>query len=150
MLRGERGAPHEVAEARPQEVANTAWSFATLSAQWREAGIWDAVAAAALASGLRGYCAQNVANLAWAFAKASRRHGPLLAAVAAWAAPELGRFKPQELGNLAWAVATLAVRVGVLQAAIAQEAASRVDSLNPQGRLPSSAQGCLPQPLVST
>merc|ERR1712070_1100815 len=52
--------------------------------------------------------AQELANLAWAFATAGHTAcSPLFTAVATAAESRMPEFKPQELANLAWAFATL-------------------------------------------
>ena len=48
--------------------------------------------------------AQELANTAWAYAKADQRDEALFAALARAAKPRLGEFNAQALANTAWAL----------------------------------------------
>jgi hypothetical protein len=85
-----------------QELANTAWAFAT--AGHAAQALLDAIAAVAVPR-LREFNPQGLANTAWAFATAGHAAPALLDAIAAAAVLRLREFKPQELANTAWAFA---------------------------------------------
>ena len=92
----------------PQNLANTAWAFATAGV--RADALYAAVAEAAVSNGLRGFNPQELSNTAWAFATAGVRADMLYAAVAEAAVSSGFRgFKPQNLANTAWAFATACV-----------------------------------------
>ena len=61
---------------KPQELANTAWAFATAGV--RADALYAAVAEAAVRSGLIGFNPQDLANTAWAFATVNAYHPALL------------------------------------------------------------------------
>ena len=86
-----------------QELANTAWAFATASQS-------DALVFAVLAKAAKlcvgDFDAQELANTAWAFATASQSDSPLFAVLAKAAELCVGDFDAQELANTAWAFAT--------------------------------------------
>ena len=99
-----------------QELANTAWAFAT--ARHGDARLWHALAAevtarasatasGAGARGLELWKPQELANTAWAFARAERSAPELFEAIAAEAVlpGRLGDFSAQALANMAWAFA---------------------------------------------
>ena len=89
----------------PQDLANTAWAFAT--AGRAAPALLDAIATEAVRRGLRDFKPQNLANTAWAFATAGRAAPTLLDAIAAEAVrSDLRDFNEQELANTAWAFAT--------------------------------------------
>jgi hypothetical protein len=105
----------------PQNLANTAWAFAT--AGHAAPALLDAIAAAAVRSGLCDFNPQNLANTAWAFATAGHAAPALLDAIAAEAVRSgLGDFKPQALANTAWAFATVGHAAPALLDAIAAAA----------------------------
>ena len=58
-------AKRRLSDFNPQDVANTAWAFATVN--YRDEKLFAALARAAERR-LREFKAQNVANTAWAFA----------------------------------------------------------------------------------
>ena len=99
-----------------------------------EAGaLFAAVAEAAVRGGLREFKPQELANMAWAFAKAGHKAPPLLDAIATEAVrSDLRNFKPQELTNTVWAFATAGQEAPALLSAIALEAAPRLFEFNPQ------------------
>jgi hypothetical protein len=116
-------------EVKPQELANTAWAFAT--AGRAAPALFDAIAAEATRR-VGEFNPQAMADMAWAFATAGHAAPALLEAIAAEAAPRVGKFKPQELANTAWAFETARRAAPALLDAIAAEAASRVGEFKPQ------------------
>lgn len=68
---------------------------------------------------------QDLANLAWAFARFNRQSPLLFAKLAARAKLHLAEFKPQELSNLVWALAKLGVCDRELMQAVSHQLASR-------------------------
>ena len=107
----------------PQDLANTAWAFAT--AGHHAPALLDAITAAA-APRLRDFNSQGLANMAWAFAKAGHHAPALLDAIATAAAPRLREFNPQNLANMAWAFATAGHHAPALLDAIATVVAPRL------------------------
>jgi len=91
-----------VGEFKPQELANTAWAYAT--AGHAAPALLDALAAEA-AGRVREFNPQELANTAWAYATAGHAAPALLDALAAEAAGRVREFNPQELANTAWAFA---------------------------------------------
>ena len=61
----------KIADFNPQDLANTAWAFATL--QIKDEGLLGAIAAASI-SKIADFNPQDLANTAWAFATAG--HSP--------------------------------------------------------------------------
>ena len=114
----------------PQNLANTAWAFAT--AGQRAPVLLDAIAAAAVPR-LRDFNPQGLANTAWAFATAGHLAPALLDAIAVAAVPRLREFVPQNLANTAWAFATAGHAAPALLDAIAAAAVPRLRDFNPQG-----------------
>eukprot|EP00964_Phaeocystis_antarctica_P012386 scaffold6828_cov66-Phaeocystis_antarctica.AAC.1 len=116
---------------KPQELANTAWAFAT--AGQRAPALLDAIATEAVRSSLREFDPQNLANTAWALAKADHAAPVLLDAIAAAAVLRLRDFNAQELANTAWAFGTAGHKATALLDAIATEAVrSGLRDFNPQ------------------
>jgi hypothetical protein len=118
-----------IGECKPQELANTAWAFAT--AGHAVPALLDAIAAEAERR-VGEFNAQNLANTAWAFATAGHPAPTLLDAIAAEAAPRVGEFLSQELANTAWAFVKAGHAAPALLDAIASEAALRVGEFKPQ------------------
>ena len=105
----------------PQDLANTAWAFAT--AGHAAPALLDAIATEAVRGGLRDFRPQELTNTAWAFAKAERAAPTLLDAIATEAVRGGMRdFNPQNLTNTAWAFATAGHAAPALLDAIATEA----------------------------
>ena len=116
---------------KPQELANTAWAFAT--AGRAAPALLDAIAAAAVRSGLRDFNPQALANTAWAFATAGHAAPALLDAIATAAVPRLREFTPQDLANTAWSFATAGRKAPALLDAIATAAVrGGLRDFNPQ------------------
>jgi len=106
---------------KAQDLANTAWAFAT--AGHAAPALLDAIAAAAVRSGLRDFKPQELANTAWAFATAGHAAPALLDAIAAAAVRGgLRDFNPQNLASTAWAFATANHAAPALLEAIAAAA----------------------------
>eukprot|EP00802_Teleaulax_amphioxeia_P003133 Tamp_03136.p1 GENE.Tamp_03136~~Tamp_03136.p1 ORF type:complete len:1171 (+),score=340.99 Tamp_03136:337-3513(+) len=81
-----------------------------------------------------GACnAQELANVAWAFAKAGHLDAELFSNLARAAEQCLDNFKPQELANTAWAFATAGHSDPQLFKALAQAVATRLDDFIMQG-----------------
>jgi hypothetical protein len=124
-----------VGKFNSQDLANTAWAFAT--AGRAAPALLDAIAAEA-APRVGNFNPQDLANTAWAFATAGHAAPALLDAIAAEAAPRVGKFNPQDLANTAWALATAGHAAPALLDAIAAEGARRVREFKPQD-LPNTA-----------
>ncbi|KAJ8601610.1 hypothetical protein CTAYLR_008466 [Chrysophaeum taylorii] len=73
---------------------------------------------------IREFNPQNLANTAWAFARAGIDAPQLFAAIADAALSRLGEFNPQDLANTAWAVATAGIEAPRLFAVIADDLAN--------------------------
>jgi hypothetical protein len=112
-----------------QELANTAWAYAT--AQHAAPALLDAIAAEA-ARQVRDFKPQELTNTAWAYAKAQHAAPALLDAIAAESRRQVRNFKPQNLANAAWSYATLQHGAPALFDAIAAEAAQRWRDFAPQ------------------
>ena len=91
---------------KPQEVANTAWAFATAGVS--SPPLFAAIAAEAEKQ-MRGFNPQSLANTAWAFATAGVSSPTLFKAIAAEAEKQVRRFSPQGLSITAWGFAALGV-----------------------------------------
>ena len=96
---------------KPQELANTAWAFATAGHKAPALGAArrDRRRGGATAARLRPDDPQALANIAWSFAKAAHRAPALLEAIARrrrCCGCATSTFKPQELANTAWSFAT--------------------------------------------
>lgn len=97
-------------EFRPQCVANSAWSFVTLSRSRGQSQLWDALAQQVehvFAEGKQE--PQHLANTLWGFGKVSYGGGKAIAVLLEQTRKELPGFNPQCLSNTAWAVAALSV-----------------------------------------
>lgn len=57
---------------------------------------------------MTAFRSQDIANIAWAYAKIACADCPLLAAIAESSMKKLSAFEPRSLTNLAWAIAVLA------------------------------------------
>jgi len=116
-------------EFEPQELANTAWAFATAGRATH--ALLDAVAEES-AGRVREFNPQELANMAWAFATAGHAAPALFDAIGREAAERVRQLNPQNLANTAWAFATAGHAAPALFDAIGKEAAGRVRELNPQ------------------
>ena len=113
----------------PQNLANTAWAFAT--ARHSAPALFDAIAAAS-AGRVGEFKPQELSNTAWAFATADHSAPALFDAIGAQAAGRVRELNPQDLANTAWAFATAGHAAPAIFDAIGKEAAGRVRELNPQ------------------
>lgn len=114
----------------PQDITNTAWSFASLGVQ--DQPLMHAIAASALRS-ISDFNAQDLSNMAWSVAKLAFSDAPLLYAIAAKSRAmitEAKAFSVQHLANIAWSCASLGVHDGPLLTAIASSAIPKL-SLSP-------------------
>eukprot|EP00665_Eupelagonemidae_sp_cell47_P001606 gene1605-160_t len=93
--------------------------------------LFAAVAEAAVPR-LREFEPQNLANTAWAYAKAGHAAPALLEAIAAAAVPRLHDFTTQALANTVWAYAKAGHAAPALLEAIAAAAVPRLRDFDPQ------------------
>merc|ERR1719446_1788111 len=98
-----RAAMAKLSEFNPQNLANTAWAYAT--AQEVAPALFNAIEQA-VPRKLSEFNAQNLADSAWAFARTGRGEKPFFDAVARGAHYRLAEFKVQELATCLWALAT--------------------------------------------
>ena len=84
-------AAERLSDSNPQDVANTAWAFATVS--YQDEKLFAALTIAAEQQ-LSEFNVQEVANTAWAFATMNSRDGKLFAALARAAERRLSDFNP--------------------------------------------------------
>ena len=138
-------APSRIDEFNSQNVANTAWAFATAADlcgggqgqqkkgifQARQRRLFEAIAYKA-SRRIRDFNSQDMANTAWAFARAGVAALDLFDAIASAAPRRIAEFKSQELANTAWAFAAVDVAAPMLFAAIAAETPRRIDEFNSQ------------------
>mmetsp|Transcript_25318 Transcript_25318/g.81901 ORF Transcript_25318/g.81901 Transcript_25318/m.81901 type:complete len:551 (-) Transcript_25318:1772-3424(-) len=124
------GCRRRVGDFNSQEMAITAWAFATASVAAPR--LFEAIAAEASAR-IRQFTPQQLANTAWAFATASVVAPRLLEAIADEAPRRIHEFNSQGLANTAWAFATASVAAPRLFETIADEAARRIDEFKSQG-----------------
>ncbi|CAK0856138.1 unnamed protein product [Prorocentrum cordatum] len=111
-----------IGTAKPQELANLAWSCAHLL--FEDPRLQQAIATASMAL-LPKFVPQDHSNLSWAFAVLREAHVPLLEAGATAVTERVPEFEPQHLVNTAWAFATLRRQDAPLLNAIAAEALRR-------------------------
>ena len=135
---------------KKQELANTAWAFATVK-------LLDETMFAALAREVERrvsqFNAQELANTAWAFATVNLLDKQLFAALQREAERRLSEFDLQELANTAWAFATVNQLDKKLFAALGRWAERRVSEFNAESlsqlhqRVLSQSIAGLPEPL---
>ena len=113
----------------PQELANTAWAFAT--AGHAAPSLFDAIGRES-AGRVCEFKSQELSNTAWAFATAGHAAPALFDAIGEEAAGRVCELVPQALANTAWAFAKAGHAAPALFNAIGREAAGRVRELNPQ------------------
>ena len=116
-------------EMKPQELANTAWAFATVGHS--EPSLFDELAGVAGAQ-LDDFNSQALANTAWAYATAGHASRELFDAIALESASRLDEFNSQEIANLAWAYATAGHASPALFDALAAEAVLQLESFRAQ------------------
>eukprot|EP00747_Dinoflagellata_sp_TGD_P098866 gnl/TRDRNA2_/TRDRNA2_167577_c4_seq2.p1 gnl/TRDRNA2_/TRDRNA2_167577_c4~~gnl/TRDRNA2_/TRDRNA2_167577_c4_seq2.p1 ORF type:complete len:476 (+),score=33.92 gnl/TRDRNA2_/TRDRNA2_167577_c4_seq2:116-1543(+) len=73
---------------------------------------------------------QELANIAWSFAKLQILHYPLLTSLSEAARHRLQNFRAQELANISWAWSALAVEHHPLMASIASAARPKISAFN--------------------
>ena len=119
-------------EIRARELANIAHG----AAKSGQAGMMSALMATLARSIERRVAdcnAQELANVAWAFAKAAQPDAELFAALARACEVRLSSFKAQELANTAWGFATAGHTDTRLFAALARAAEARLADFSVQG-----------------
>jgi len=116
-------------EFEPQNLANTAWAFATAGRATH--ALLDAVAEESTGR-VRDFKPQHLANTAWAFATAGHAAPALFDAIGREAARRAHELNPQNLANTARAFATAGHPAPALFDAIGREAAGRVRDFKPQ------------------
>ena len=104
--------PNPVAERRlsefnPQNVANTAWAFATVN--YRDENLFASLTIVAEWR-IGSINPKSVTKTAWASATVSCLDEKLFADLAIAAQRRLGEFNPQAVANTAWASATVIYR----------------------------------------
>lgn len=121
-----------LSEFGARELANTAYASACFSYE-PALGLMSRVREHAPAHSAE-YKPQELANMAWGFAKAGLRSPSLFAMVEREALPKLATFKPIELASLAWAFAKDGIgskpASDRLFAGIAREAEARIGDFN--------------------
>jgi len=123
------GCRRRVGDFNSQEMAITAWAFATASVAAPR--LFEAIAAEASAR-IRQFTPQQLANTAWAFATASVAAPRVFEAIADEAPRRIHEFNSQGLANTAWAFATASVAAPRLFEAIADETRRRIREFNAQ------------------
>ena len=119
-------------EIRARELANIAHGVAKSGRGGALSALMEALARSIVSRA--GDCnTQELANVAWAFAKAGQPDTELFAALAREAERHLGAFNAQELANTAWAFATIGHPDAQLFAALARVAEQRLGDFSPQG-----------------
>ena len=83
-------------------------------------------------SKIGSFKAQELSNIAWAFATLNIKDVALFTAISRAAVGKMGSFKAQELSNIAWAFATLNIKDVPLFTAISRAVMDKMGSLNTQ------------------
>ena len=120
------------AEIRAREVANIAHGVAKSGRGSAMAPLMGTLAGTMICR-LDGCNAQELANTAWAFAKAGYVDQQLFTCLAQVSVKHLDSFNAQELANTAWAFATAGHSDAQLFEALARVAARRLGQFNTQG-----------------
>lgn len=115
-------------EFSTQNLANTAWAFATLF--WGHRPLLSAISFAALRK--RQFSRQDIGNIAWSMAKLEFSHAPLVHVLAAEALPQAAEFTAQDIGIMSWAYAILGVGHRPLFNALSAAAIQRLADFGPQ------------------
>eukprot|EP00440_Ansanella_granifera_P058020 gb/GFBE01062893.1/.p1 GENE.gb/GFBE01062893.1/~~gb/GFBE01062893.1/.p1 ORF type:complete len:623 (+),score=107.36 gb/GFBE01062893.1/:1-1869(+) len=115
---------------RPQELANTAWAFATMA--WLDFPLLDAVSEGAQGK-ICEFVPQDCSNLAWSFAVLRCEDPPLFDALSSQAVKTIWEFEPQHLVNTAWAFATLRKPDRPLLTAVAAASIHKASDVRPDG-----------------
>ena len=116
--------PPKLAEFKPQEIATTAWAYATVNIPAPE--LFAAIAAIA-PDRLGSYRAQDLADLVWAFAKGGVAAPALFDAVAAVATPRRNDFNSSELASIVWAYTKAGVAAPELFDAISRSVRHKLE-----------------------
>ncbi|KAJ1625792.1 hypothetical protein T492DRAFT_577145, partial [Pavlovales sp. CCMP2436] len=114
----------------PQNMANTAWAFATLGVRVPE--LFDAIARES-EQRIDTFNPQGLANIAWSFATLGLQAPQLFDAIARVSEERASTFNSQELTNTAWAFATHGVQAPQLFGAIARASEQNIGSFTAQG-----------------
>jgi hypothetical protein len=130
FVAGAEAAPARLHEFNAQDIANTAWAYAT--ARQVHPALLDAIAKAAEARLKRDFRPQHFSNTAWAFATVHHSAPALFEAIAEASLPRLSDFKPQEIANTVWAYAVSKCSAPALFDAIAAEVVPRMREFNGQ------------------
>ncbi|OLQ02697.1 hypothetical protein AK812_SmicGene14417 [Symbiodinium microadriaticum] len=101
-------APPLLAAARPRDLSNLAWGFATLDLRKFDS-VMMAIAREAVVQ-ISEFTEQNLSNTCWAYAKIGIRHDPLIKAIADETLRKLPQFSAQGLVNTLWGFATLVIK----------------------------------------
>ena len=127
-------------EFKEQELANTAWAYATTGHQ--SSHLFQGIATETvrrLNSEQNKFKPQEMSNMVWAFATAGHQRGAdyrattaLLGAIAKVITKRLGDFKEQELANTIWAYARLEHRDVDLFRMVSIEAQKRLADFKTQ------------------
>ena len=120
-------------EIRARELANIAHGVAKSGVRSADAESLMAALARSMERRLGDCNPQELANTAWAFAKAGHPDPALFTAVAGAAERRLGSFNAQELTNTAWAFATAGQTNEQLFVELAQAVGQRLGDFNTQG-----------------
>jgi hypothetical protein len=125
-----RASECRVGEFTTQELANTAWAFATVGRS--DPSLFLALAKNAVKR-VNTFNAQDLANTAWAFATAGLPDAPLYAALAKAVKSRAFDFNAQGLANTAWAFAKAGRPDAALFDELAKAAIQRMSDFNAQG-----------------
>jgi RAP domain/FAST kinase-like protein, subdomain 1 len=118
-----------IADFNPQNLSNTAWSFATVNHEAQL--LFDAIAQVAPVR-INEFSPQALSNTAWAFATLNHEAPLLLDSIAGAAPGRINEFSAQSLANTAWAFATLNHEARLFLDAIARAAQARINEFNAQ------------------
>ena len=119
-----------LSEFNPQELANTAWAFATAGVPAPE--LFDEIAAESKPR-LSEFNPQELTSTAWAFATAGVPAPELFDEIATASKPRLKKFNPQDLANTAWAFAVTNKASSALLGEIADCASRCIDDFELEG-----------------
>ncbi|KAJ1629994.1 hypothetical protein T492DRAFT_593293 [Pavlovales sp. CCMP2436] len=114
---------------KPQEMANTAWAFATLGLPAPK--LFDAIARES-EQRIGTFNPQDLSNTAWSFATLGVRAPKLFDAIVRESVQHIGSFTAQNLTNTVWAYASAGVHAPELFDAIAYESEQRIGSFKSQ------------------
>jgi hypothetical protein len=124
-----KAALNDIADFSPQDLANTAWAFATL--KHRAPLLFDTIARAAPVR-IGDFSPQNLASTAWAFATMNHEAPLLFDAIAGAAQARIDDFNPQGLDNTSYAFAKMNHSSPLLFDTIANAAQGRIHDFRPQ------------------